>query len=86
MLLFSIIIFAFACNRPTDVPDKTEPQNSDFFPLKVGNKWSFSYSYFYEYYQNRQRQTMSGERDWTITDVVQKSDTTVYTVLDIFNG
>jgi len=77
-----ILIFLSSCKE--DVV--TEPENfeCDYFPLEVGNSWSFSFrdyagvNYDWNHYD--------GTISWIVSERMTKNDTTIFTIIEEVNG
>lgn len=84
VLLLGFSFFIAGCK---DSPVTAEPMFYDFFPLKVGNHWTYDFSYQYVSPVRWEQQIKNGELTWLITDsVAYQPDSVVYNVREFFTG
>ena len=69
-----------------EIEETVELPNLDFFPLKSGYEWIYSYFCFQEALDLQRRDTLRGQLVWTLDDSVDASHVTNYFITERFSG
>lgn len=92
VLISGVIFLISSCTKATTPspisppPPPLEAALYDFFPLKIGNKWTYDFYYKRWKVQSEQR-IINGEMTWLLTDSkAYGTDSTVYNVLETLSG
>ena len=93
-LLFGIMLVSCDSQQDEETPELIEPEleetaelsKADFFPLKDGNEWIYSYYCFQEALDLQRRDTLRGQLTWTLDDSLHAPHVTNYFVTERFTG
>jgi hypothetical protein len=70
---------------PPACPSRLSAQAGDYFPLELGDVWTFDYQYFDGHISGQQR--MTGELRWTTSAIGEcEGGSRIYTLDEVFEG
>ena len=87
LLLAFLVVGLFYVQCKEESPTENPQENNsvgDFFPLKLGNWWKYDYSYSMIY--GEEKVYIDGTKTWEIIDARMFTDSSQYTVREIFSG